>query len=71
MSSSLFRRSQPQSQVQQLKQLAQGNPQGLYNRLMSTNPQFRDFVQSNAGKTPQQIAQEHGIPWGDVENLLR
>ena len=71
MSSSLFRRSQPQSQVQQLKQLAQGNPQGLYNRLMSTNPQFRDFVQSNAGKTPQQIAQEYGIPWGDVENLLR
>lgn len=71
MSSSLFRRSQPQSQVQQLKQLTQGNPQGLYNRLMGTNPQFRDFVQSNAGKTPQQIAQEHGIPWGDVENLLR
>lgn len=48
-----------------------GSQQGIFNRLMNSNPQFRDFVNSNAGKTPQQIAQEHGIPWEDVQALMR
>lgn len=38
-----------------------GNPDELYKQLMANNPQFKSFVEQNAGKTPEQIAKEHGI----------
>ena len=38
-----------------------GNPKELYNNLMKQNPQFNQFVNENAGKSPSQIAKENGI----------
>lgn len=36
-------------------------PDQAVGRLMQTNPKFAQFVNENRGKTPAQIAQEHGI----------
>lgn len=36
-------------------------PDQAMGRLMESNPQFARFVQDNRGKTPAQIAREHGI----------
>lgn len=33
----------------------------LFNNMMQSNPQFRDFVNANQGKTPEQIMQENNI----------
>lgn len=41
--------------------LKSGNPDAIVNQLMRTNPQFRKFINDNAGKSPEQIAKEHGI----------
>lgn len=38
-----------------------GNPDAMYNQLMQTDPRFRRFIQENQGKSPEQIAKEHGI----------
>lgn len=43
------------------------NPDEYFNELMRNNPQFRQFVEANRGKTPEQIAGENGI---DI-NLLK
>lgn len=48
--------------------MANGNPTVLFNSMMQTNPQFREFVNDNRGKSPQQIAQEHGI---DLPAVMR
>lgn len=50
--------------------MAHGDPSGLFNQMMASNPQFRTFVQDNRGKTPQQIAQEHGIDLGQVMRAM-
>ena len=42
-----------------------GNPQAVAIQMMRNNPQlarqFNDFMQTNQGKTPQQVLQERGI----------
>ena len=48
-----------------------GNPQGMYEQLMRTNPQFADFVRQNQGKTPEEIAKEHGIDYGMIQKFLK
>ena len=58
----------PQNPMMSLLQAAKGDPKGMYERLMQTNPQFADFVRRNQGKSPQQIAQENGI---DMDMLKR
>jgi signal-transduction protein with cAMP-binding, CBS, and nucleotidyltransferase domain len=47
------------------------NPQAFYNDLMNTNPQFRNFVNANQGKSLQQIAQENGIEYSLLQQFLR
>ena len=37
------------------------NPDEYYTQLMQSNPQFRQFMEQNKGKTPEQIANENGI----------
>lgn len=41
--------------------MAKGNPQGMFNQMLKTNPQFASFVESCKGKNPMQIAQEYGL----------
>lgn len=38
-----------------------GNPEEMYNHMLQNNPKFREFVEQNKGKSPEQIASEHGI----------
>jgi hypothetical protein len=33
---------------------------------MQSNPQFKSFIESNKGKTAEQIAKENGINLSDV-----
>ena len=54
-----------------LLQAAQGNPQALFDQMMRDNPQFRQFVDDNRGKTPEQIARDNGIDFAVVQRLMR
>ena len=54
-----------------LLQAAQGNPQALFDQRMRDNPQFRQFVNDNAGKSPEQIARDNGIDFAEVQRLIR
>lgn len=51
-----------------------GNPQGTLQQLMRNNPQmyqqFQQFLNDNQGKTPQQVAQEHGINFNDIMRMF-
>lgn len=35
------------------------------------NPKFKEFVENNKGKTPEQIAKDYGLNWNDIEPLLK
>lgn len=60
--------------VQKLGQLMSilksGNPNAIAAQMLLSNPQFRQFVEQNRGKAPEQIAQEHGIDWNSIRNAL-
>lgn len=59
------------SRLAQVKQMANGNPQSLFNSMMQSNPNFKRFVQNNQGKTPQQIAKENGFDFNQLQSLFR
>lgn len=50
--------------------LRSGNPQQIAQNLMQQNPQFKAFVEANRGKSPQQVAKEHGFDLGEIMNKL-
>ena len=47
-----------------------GNPAVMFQNLMNTNPQFKQFVQENQGKTIEQIAQNYGIDINAIKQIL-
>lgn len=47
-----------------------GNPEQIAQNLMQQNPQFRQFVESNKGKSPEQVAQEHGFDLSAIMKQL-
>lgn len=50
------------SQIVQIKNMLDGkNPDAVFSELMKNNPQFRNFIESNRGKSPEDIARENGI----------
>lgn len=51
--------------------LRTGNPQQIAMSMMQSNPQFRDFMKSVQGKSPQQFCQEHGLDFGQISKLAR
>lgn len=51
-----------------IQMLRSGNPQQIGQNMMQNNPQFRQFIESNKGKTPEQVAREHGI---DLPGFIR
>ena len=57
--------------LQQIKSLANGDPQAAYDMLMKSNPAFAQFVQQNQGKSPEQIAQERGINLEQIKQFLK
>lgn len=58
--------------IAEIKQLLNGQaPQVVYNRMMQSNPAFANFVRQNAGKSPEQLAQEYGVDLQTLRDLLR
>lgn len=49
-----------------LKMLRSGNPDQIAQQMMKNNPQFRQFVEANKGKTPEQVAKENGIDLNQI-----
>ena len=53
-----------------MKMLRSGNPEQIAQQMMQSNPQFRQFMEANKGKTPEQVAQEHGIDLNQFKNMM-
>ena len=74
MASSLFGQQQSSgglfARLNQIKGLMSGDPQAMYQQMMQSNPQFAQFVRDNQGKSPEQIAAEHGIDMGQVRQFF-
>ena len=54
-----------------LKMLRSGNPEQIAQQMMQSNPQFRQFVEANKGKTPEQVAKEYGLDWKTIMGQFR
>lgn len=60
------------SQFQKIaNQLKNGNVHEIYNQMMDNNPEFKKFVEQNKGKEIKKIAQENGIDYALIEQLIR
>lgn len=85
MASSLFPNSNPQPQMnrtvqggnpmQMMAQIANimrgKNPEQVAMNLMNQNPQFKQFMQSVKGKTPEQFAREHGMDFSQIMKMMK
>lgn len=61
----------PIAMIAQLVSVLKGkDPEKLIPLLMQRNPQFAQFVQSCKGKTPEQVAAEHGIDLNQFKGLF-
>lgn len=54
-----------------LQMLKSGDPNQIAARLMQSNPKFKQFVQANKGKTPEQVASEHGIDLSQIMGAFK
>lgn len=71
MASSLFKQNQTSMNTRrnnglgQLMQLAneikQKGPEAIFNQMYQSNPEFKQFVDNNQGKSMEQIARENNI----------
>lgn len=53
-----------------MKMLRSGNPEQIAQHMMQSNPQFRQFVEANKGKTPEQVAREHGVDLNQLKSMM-
>ena len=53
-----------------MQMLKSGNPEQIAQQMMQSNPKFRKFVESNKGKTPEQVARENGIDLSQFKNMM-
>lgn len=53
-----------------MKMMRSGNPEKIAQHMMQSNPKFRQFVEQNKGKTPEQVAQEHGIDLNQFKGMM-
>ena len=62
----------PLAMISQIKHMMNGqNPQAFARMLANKNPQFAQFLQENKGKSPEQIAQEHGLDFSQIKNFMK
>ena len=54
-----------------IRKIKSGNPDEIFQAMYNSNPQFRQFVDDNKGKSPEQIAQENGVDLRQLQNFLR
>lgn len=53
-----------------MRMLKSGNPDQIGQQMMQSNPQFRQFMEQNKGKTPEQVAKENGIDLNQFKNMM-
>lgn len=53
-----------------MKMLRSGNPDQIAQQMMQNNPQFRQFVEANKGKTPEQVAREYGVDLNQLKSMM-
>lgn len=53
-----------------MRLLKSGNPEQIAQQMMQQNPKFREFMEANKGKTPEQVAQEHGFDLSQLKNMM-
>lgn len=51
--------------------LKSGNPEQIAQQMMQSNPRFKQFIEQNKGKTPEQVAREHGFDIEQVKQLMK
>lgn len=56
--------------MQVMKMLRSGNPEQIAQQMMQNNPQFRQFVEANKGKTPEQVAREYGVDLNQLKSMM-
>lgn len=67
----MYQPVQPQNNLANIIQmLKSGNPEQIAMNLMQRNPQFRQFVETNKGKSPEQVAKEHGVDLSQFKNMF-
>lgn len=60
------------SRLAEVQRLLNGQaPEVLFDRMMKTNPAFAQFVQQNAGRSPEELARAYGIDPELVRSLFR
>jgi len=67
----MLNQKSPMNNIMGLVNAVKGNPQGMFNNMMQTNPQFRKFINDTRGKSVDQIAQEYGVDMSLLNNLLK
>lgn len=53
-----------------MKMLRSGNPEQIAQQMMQSNPQFRQFIEANKGKTPEQVAREYGVDLNQLKGII-
>lgn len=53
-----------------MQMLKSGNPEQIAQQMMQSNPQFRQFMEQNKGKTPEQVAKENGIDLSQFKGMM-
>ena len=57
----------PMNNIQSvINMLKSGNPKQIAMNMMNQNPRFRQFMEQNKGKTPEQVARENGIDLNEI-----
>lgn len=60
------------SQIKKIVPMLKGqNPDQILQMFAQKNPQFAQFMRTNQGKSPQQIAADYGIDMSLVQQLLK
>lgn len=54
-----------------MQMLRGGNPEQIAQQMMQSNPRFKQFIEQNKGKTPEQVAREHGFDIEQVKQLMK
>lgn len=54
-----------------LNNIKNGNVDSVFNQMMQSNPNFRQFVNENQGMSAEQIATKYGIDMSIVNSLMK
>ena len=53
-----------------MQMLKSVNPEQIAQQMMQSNPRFKQFMEQNKGKSPEQVARENGIDLSQLKNMM-